>query len=355
MEVELHQDDLDDLLPEWAELFAQDDRATPFQSAAWARAWARRCAGAARPWIVAVRDAGRLVGLLPLWRERVCGLALLSVSGEPADYCDLVALPDVREEVEDATARYVLRLRGQWDALILGQLIPSSGLADAMERAGLRSTHRSGARCPGIPLPDSFDAYLATLPSSRRTNLRRRLRNLDEGELRLRVPSVEALPDVIDRWQSLRIRQWSAMGKRLTAIQTERRFRDLLVDVATDLVPAGLAVVWEFVRDDEVVGSFVNFCDSRAFYQYIGAFAPELGSLAIGKVATAEGIRSSIASGRSYYDFTRGDEEYKYWYGAVDQISPTVVYSSGRPRSVVATRVGAYRGRVRAVADRLRS
>src|SRR5207247_10178868 len=102
-----------------------------------------------------------------------------------------------------------------------------------------------------------------------------------------------------------------------------------------------LALVWEFVRDDEVVGSFINFCDSRAFYEYVGAFAPEFGRLAIGKVATAEGIRSSIAAGRSYYDFTRGGETYKYWYGAVDRISPTVVLTGERVRSRLAGRLAA--------------
>jgi CelD/BcsL family acetyltransferase involved in cellulose biosynthesis len=111
--------------------------------------------------------------------------------------------------------------------------------------------------------------------------------------------------------------------------------------VTTELVPAGLALVWEFVRDGEVVGSFINFCDARAFYQYLGGFEPELGQLAIGKVATAEGIRSSIAAGRSYYDFTRGSEPYKYWYGAVDRLSPTVVLTGERVRSRLAGRLAA--------------
>jgi CelD/BcsL family acetyltransferase involved in cellulose biosynthesis len=354
VDAEFHQDDLDDLLPEWTELFGQDDRATPFQSPVWSRAWARHFAGAARPWIVTVRDGGRLVGLLPLWRERVCGLRLLRVSGEPADYCDILALPAVRDEVEVTAARHLLSRRDQWDALILGQLLPGSGMPRAIDRARLRASHRSGTTCPCIRLPGSFDAYLATLPSSRRTNIRRRLRNLDGGEFQLRVPPVEALPDVIDGWQGLRMRQWDAVGKRLTALQTTRSFRDLLVEVTTELMPAGLALVWEFVRGDEVIGSFINFCDSRAFYQYIGAFAPEFRGLAIGKVATAEGIRWSIATGRSYYDFTRGSEPYKYWYGAVNRISQTLVCSSGRPRSIMATRLGAYRGHVRVVAERLR-
>jgi CelD/BcsL family acetyltransferase involved in cellulose biosynthesis len=341
MDVTLHQDQIGDLLPEWAELFAADDRATPYQSPGWARAWWRHWAGGSRPWLLAVRDGERLVGLAPLCSERVLGLRRLRVNGEPGDYWDVLALPEYRTAVEEVVGQELQRRQKDWDVLVLSQLPHGSSFAGALERAGLRAVHRSAVACPGIALPDSFDAYLATLPTSRRTNLRRRLRNLDEGELELRVPPIEEFPAAIDRWQALRERQWAAMDKRLTREHTTPRFRDFLLEVTTDLVPAGLALVWEFVREGEVVGSFINFCDARAFYQYLGGFAPELGRLAIGKVATAEGIRASIADGRSYYDFMRGDEPYKYWYGADNRPSPTVVLSSSRTRSIVGGRLNA--------------
>jgi CelD/BcsL family acetyltransferase involved in cellulose biosynthesis len=271
----------------------------------------------------------------------VGGLRLLSVNGEPGDYWNVLARPEHRTAVEEVVGRELHRRRREWDVVALSQLPPGSSTADGLERAGLRAGHRTAVPCPGITLPESFDAYLASLPTSRRTNLRRRLRNLDEGELELRVPAIEELPAAIERWQALRVRQWTAMGKRLTREHTEERFRDFLVDVTTELAPEGLALVWEFLHDGEVVGSFINFRDSRAFYQYLGGFAPELGRLAIGKVATAEGIRSSIAAGLTYYDFMRGAEPYKYWYGAADHASPGVVFSNDRVRSRLASRLTA--------------
>jgi CelD/BcsL family acetyltransferase involved in cellulose biosynthesis len=356
VEAALYDGALDDLLPEWKELFAADCRATPFQSPAWVRAWGRHWARGMRPWIVVVRRQGRLVGLAPLWRERALPhVRSLRAGGEPADYWDLLALPDARGEVEAAVAQELRRRRGEWDALNVMSLPPGSTTAGTLERCGLHVTQRSLVACPGVVLPDSFDAYLATLPSRRRTNLRRRLRHLDEGELELRVPRLEDLPNAIDRWQALRVTQWGAMGKQLTRAQTTHQFRDFLVDVVAELIPAGRALVWEFVRAGEVVGSFVNFCDERTFYQYVGAFAPELGGLAIGKIATAEGIRSSIAAGREYYDFMRGAEDYKYWYGAQDRLSPTVVFASGGARSVLKGRAGVLRDQLVAAAERLRS
>jgi CelD/BcsL family acetyltransferase involved in cellulose biosynthesis len=301
-----------------------------------------------------VRDGRRLTGLLPLWSERIVGLRLLRAAGDPADYCDLLARPDARTAVEAAVARELRRRDREWDVLVLSELPPGSTTAAAVERAGLRSAHRSVMRCPGLPLPDTFDEYLSTLTSRRRTNLRRHLRYLDDGELELRLPAPEELPAAIDRWQALRVRQWHAMGKRMIPAHATPNLRNLLLDVVTELVPAGLALVWEFVRAGEVVGSFVNFCDDHTFYQYLGAFDPEAGRYGIGKIATGEGIRSSIAAGRRYYDFTRGDEPHKYWFGAVDRLSPTVVFRGGRARSLVAGRLGAVRGELDLVAGRVR-
>jgi CelD/BcsL family acetyltransferase involved in cellulose biosynthesis len=347
MQATLHED-LADVLPGWAQLFAADDRATPFQSPGWARAWWRHWANGSRPWMLAVRDRDRLVGLAPLRDQRVLGLRVLRTGGEPGDYWDVLARPESRAAVAAAVGRELAGRQRDWDALELSRLPDGSPTADAVEQCGLRAVHRSATPCPGLALPESFDAYLASLPSSRRTNLRRRLRNLDSGELELRTPALEELPSAISRWQALRSRQWTAMGKRLMAEHTKPRFREFLVDVTTELVPAGLAQVWEFLRDGEVVGSFINFCDDRAFYQYLGAFAPELGQLAIGKVATAHGIRSSIGAGRSYYDFARGAEDYKYWYGAVDRLSPSVLLTGDRPRSRLAGGLGALVARIRA-------
>ena len=260
-------------------------------------------------------------------------MRLLGAYEEPGDYWDLLARPEHRTAVEEVVGQELRRRGRDWDALILSRLPDGSSTGDSLTRGGLRAVHRSYTPCPVLALPDSFDAYLATLPRDRRSNVRRRLRKLDDGELELRIPSVEDLPSAVARWQTLRIRQWTATGKRMMSQHTEQRFRDFLIEATTELVPAGLAVVWEFLRVGQVVGSFINFCDARSFYHYLGAFDPDLSQLSIGNIATAEGIRSSIAAARSHYDFGRGQEAYKYWYGASDRLSPTVVLVSGRARS----------------------
>ncbi len=71
-----------------------DDEATPFSSAEWARAWWTHWAGAGTPFIVTVRDSGRLVGLAPLVLARRGPFRVLTELGRPpSNYWDVLSEP----------------------------------------------------------------------------------------------------------------------------------------------------------------------------------------------------------------------------------------------------------------------
>ena len=125
------------------------------------------------------------------------------------------------------------------------------------------------------------------------------------------------------------------------------RFRDFMQDLVGELVPQGLAQVWEFRHDGEVVGIEVNLMDATRYYSWMGAYEPDVAHLGLGKLAIGESIRESIAAGRSYYDLMVGDEEYKYWYGATDRYCRWMMVGSGRPASRAALAAGALADRVR--------
>ena len=172
------------------------------------------------------------------------------------------------------------------------------------------------------------------LPRGRRGNLRRHLRRLDEGEVELReVRDPSELPRALARWQELRQLQCDERGRSLNPMHRTDRFRAFLLEAVQALVPAGQALVWEFRVAGQTAGIYVNFVDSRSFYWYLGGFDPAHAALGIGKIAIAAGIRQSIEKGRARYDFTRGPEPYKYWYGATDRQAPSIVVGSSRPRS----------------------
>lgn len=323
------------VLAEWGELHAADPSATPFVSPGWARAWLRRWPTAGRPWVLLVRRRAQLVGVAPLVIERRSGLRVLGMLGkEPGDYWDVVSAPDDRDAVGAAVAAELVSRRHEWDLAVLSCLVPGSPTAGAMAAGGLRVHGRPAVPCPAIELPGTWEEYLATLPRERRRNLRRHLRRLDDGEVELReVHDGAELTEVLRRWQELRTRQWAERGRALTAAHRSDAFRDFLLAAIEALAPADQALVWTFHVEGTIAGVYVNFADRGAFYWYLGGFDPAHAGLGLGKIAIATGIRRSIECGRERYDFTRGGEPYKYWYGASDRSAPSVLVGNATARS----------------------
>ncbi len=326
MDVVLHEGPPEALLAEWGDLYAAHPQVTPFMSPGWAAAWWSHYGGdGVRARLVCVREAGRLVALAPLVVRRRGPLRIMEPLGmEPGDYWDVLCLPGTCDAALAVIAEALReRVRG-WDAWILRCPPPGSAVVAALDAAGLRSLARPPILAPAIELPASFDEYLAGLAGSHRQNLRRHLRRLDSGEVVLReVTDVEELPAVLQRWQSFRRRQWEAAGRAIDPDHLSPRFAGFMLDCLRRLVPSGTGLVWEFARDGTVVGTYVNFADADAFHWYLGGFDPAATSLGLGKIAIGHGIRTSIAAGRRRYDFGRGAEPYKYWYGAIDR--PLVV------------------------------
>jgi CelD/BcsL family acetyltransferase involved in cellulose biosynthesis len=331
---------LEGTLADWQALHRGDPRATPFTSPGWARAWLEHFAPDVQPWLLIVRDAGRVVGLAPLAVRRRGPVRLLEMLGkEPGDYWDVLARPELREPVTAAVAAEIARRRDEWDVWQLNCLPPDSATVRTLAGAGLRGFARASVRSPLIELPDTFEAFLAGLPRSRRGNLRRHLRRLEDGSVTLReVRDPAALAPTMERWQELRVRQWEAQGKSINPVHASPRFRAFMLAAVGDLVPAGHAVVWEFVHEGQVAGVYVNFADERSFYWYLGGFDPAVASIGLGKIAIAASIRASIEAGRRWYDFDRGEEPYKYWYGATDRLLPSVVLGHEGVRSRAAVR-----------------
>jgi CelD/BcsL family acetyltransferase involved in cellulose biosynthesis len=338
------------VLADWDRLHSKDDRATPFTSPGWAQAWLDEWEPSVDAWIVCVRDRGEVVGIAPFAMTRRGPMRVLRTVGqEPGDYWDIVAEPALRERVAAAVGSTLDKRRNEWDAALIRCLPADSSTLRSFAGAGLRIVSRKPVISPGFALPATFDAYLGSLPGKRRSDIRRHLRWLDDGKVQLRdVRAPAEVPAAILRWQDVRSRQWRERGREIARSHETERFRRFMTASAQRLIPPGHVRIWEFWAGERMLGSYVNYVDERSFYSYLGGFEPDVAHLALGKIATVASIRSSIEEGRSYFDFARGPEEYKYWYGATDRVLGAAVVGHRGPRSSVAIDfargVKAYRG-----------
>lgn len=310
----------DALAPGWDALAARAMTATPFQSLAYQRAWWTHLQppGATLLTAAARDDAGALLALGCFYAAG----DTLYFNGcvEETDYLDLIAPP------EHAAAGWAAVLdclegveRPPWRALALCNVPAASPsraiLPDLARQRGYAFREEPAEVCPVIPLPDTFDAYLERLDSKQRREIGRKLRRAEAAELTTTaVGPDDDLDAAVDRF--LDLLQKSTFEKR-DWLNDGRRA--LFHDVARAARAAGTLQLLFTGIDGRAAAALFNFDYRGRIWVYNSGLDPAaFAALSPGVVLTAAAIERAIAAGRAEFDFLRGNEEYKYRFGAAD-------------------------------------
>jgi len=172
--------------------------------------------------------------------------------------------------------------------------------------------------CPYVDLPDEFSDYLETLSSNARQKLRRALRRFEgDPELRITRASPETYKRDADILCGLWLRQHGERKGRTRAARLAEQCREiLLAGLANGLIH--LPVFW---RADTPLAAHAVYVDpvKRHALFHVSGRDEAVRDLPIGLLLHAHSIRWSIAQGLRRYDFTLGDEPYKYSLGAADR------------------------------------
>jgi len=283
-----------------------------FQTA-WSRAFAKDSLR-----LLGVQDgAGEWVGALSLFETGGLEVPILRLVGgvDVADYLDVIAVAGREEEVWKTLLPALADL--PWRAVEL-RPIPASSPTPALlpalaGAAGLSCRVEREERCPVIDLPTSWEAYLTSLSGKDRHELRRKLRRAEAASPRIEVARTPAgITAALDSFIALHRR--SNVGKaRFMDDRMEAFFRE----VGAALAGAGWAALWVLWLEDRPAAAVfcVEYGGTVALYN--SGFDPRARALSPGVVLIAHTIRDAIARGCRRYDFLRGDEPYKYGFGAV--------------------------------------
>ena len=301
----------------WNRLVERCRTPVPFATWQFQTAW-YRAFGTGPLHLLAAQDGeGEWVGVLPLYElPSPDGPVLRLVGGtDVADYLDLIAVAGREEEVWKALLPALAEL--PWRAADLRPIpaaSPTPGLlASLAASSGLASRTAVEDRCPVIELPGTWDAYLAGLSGKDRHELRRKMRRAEVGRPRIeaaRTPAAMAV--LMDGFVALHRR--SKVGKaRFMDEPMEAFFRAL----GRDLAVAGLAALWMLWLEERPAAALLCLEQGGAVSLYNSGFDPEARAMSPGVVLIARTIEDAIARGFRRYDFLRGEEPYKYGFGAV--------------------------------------
>lgn len=320
------------LVAEWEALAARDPQATLFQRARWLRRWGTVLAGQrtmrTRTFHRGSAD-GDLVGVLVETRELLRlpsgpgELIRLAGGDEVTDYLGPVGATDDRAAIADAYVAALVADRG-WDEVFLGGLAADTGwhehFAEAAARHGLGVIEADiEAVCPVVDLTGGFDGYLSRLPGRMRQELMRKARKLtrDAGEFSVHAYDADdAAHGVEDFLAQVRggddEKAWFFRRPEM-----ERWFRTLAEEFGAD----GTLRVHRLDIGALNAAMTVSLVDhtSGMWGLYNSWFDPSLGALAPGMVLIWELIGPAAKEGCTTFDLLRGDEAYKYRFGAVDR------------------------------------
>ena len=303
-----------DLEPEWAALWRRVPNATPFQSPSWLLPW-WRVFGTGRPVVARLRIADRLAALFPCYVLDESGeRKLLPMGIGMSDYLDLLLEPGLPAEATGlllATALLAGSAAGA-AGCDLADIPPNSALRSAPVPSGWRAAWHDAEPCPVLAVPGEARNCEDAVPARQRRKLRmNRHRAERSGGWRVEFATPDSLGPMLDTLLQLNAHRW---GSQKADAQAFHRA------AAPEMLRAGLLrLAW--LR----VGGIIPACcyaledgQHRLMFYLIG-FDPAFAAISPGSLLIGAIIDAAIETGCREVHFLRGNEAYKYAWGATDR------------------------------------
>jgi CelD/BcsL family acetyltransferase involved in cellulose biosynthesis len=246
-----------------------------------------------------------------------------------ADYATILAAPGDLAAVANAVVDHLADASGRrpWDVVDLRRLRCGDLAADALASAiGAReitdgwtlNLEREDV-CPVVSLPpeSDVDGYLATLGKKERHEIRRKVRRAEAlGEVRL-DDSADPLGD-LETFITLHQKRWGADGlfpDTPGGAQSRVLFRRLFELHEAD---GPLRLTFLSVGGRQIAAG-IHFETADGYLYYNAGVDPDARDLSPGVLMVHAYVARALAAGVRRLDFLRGDEPYKYEWGAVDE------------------------------------
>ena len=305
------------LTNDWQRLAA----GVPFRSPAWLTTWWQHYGTPGDLFVLALFDQGRLVGLAPWYRDaqrrRGPQLRQLGDTEVCSEYVRVMCEPGCEGAVATALAHWLVDSHGQgeWDVLELADVQPhdtaTTALAEHLAEAGCRVHVHRGATCWFVPLPESWDDYLARFSKDRRKKLRKMLRSFaHSGRAVLHTVSTpEQLLHGREILVDLHQRRHQSFGE--PGCFAWPKYSAFHRQVFPQLLKQGqLGLHWLEV-DGQPVAAEYHLIGHETVFCYQGGISPEHLPISPGQIVTLLTLQQTIAAGYRGFDFLRGDEPYK--------------------------------------------
>lgn len=294
------------LRPEWEALFARA-QATPFQSPAWLLPW-WGVFGTGEPRVATCRDAnGRLLGVLPLYCLRA-EAKLLPIGAGISDYLDVLLDP----LAPPGTAARLL------DAAMSCDTLPCH-LIELSPGSPLRSTDAMPSEtCPVLPL---MAELRLSIPARQHRKLRMsRNRAAEIGGYAIERATPGTAATMFDHLTRLHGAYWRSRGE--PGVLDDPAIQAFHAAAIPALLQAGLLRMESITLAGRVAAVIYALIDhAHRIHFYLSGFDEDFARESPGTLLLGAMLEQAIAEGRREAHFLRGEEAYKFAWGALPTIN----------------------------------
>lgn len=309
----------ENLNDEWRTLLSHSVTNHFFQTPTFAQTWWETL-GVGELHIVTIRKGTELVGMMPCCiteekgKKQLCFVGCVDVS----DYLDFIVHKEYEEQVYAAIEAHITELKNskKIDSFYFCS-IPDDSPTRTYLKNKLGFKQKKQDVCPQIELPSSWEEYLDSLERKQRHEIRRKWRKLENeySHSFRRADKKQGIEQLTNDFTMLH--KLSSTDKN--DFWTEHHlafFRKLLVKSVEEKT----LELFFLDINDEPVATMLAFNYNQRFYLYNSGFNPqEYKEVSTGNTLLAYTIKYAIENNFKIYDFLRGDEEYKFRFGAVSK------------------------------------
>ncbi|MBA7641141.1 hypothetical protein ES703_48814 [subsurface metagenome] len=313
MSYTITQESFDSLASYWVNSSYSLKWNSVFVLPAWLKVWWQEFGAETEPYLGAVRQSEKIIGIAPLLMRE--GRASIIGSANVCDYLDFIVAPGMERDffnvlLDDLSGKGI-------DSLDLRPLRPDStvltNLVDIARNRKYEVLCHPEDVSLELDLPSTWDEYLAILTTKQRHEVRRKLRRLGEaGEVKHRC--VEVGRGEVGDYTNTFLKLFSLSREEKANFMTpemESFFRSL----AEAMAEIGLLKFGIVELDTLPVAMTVGFDYNDSHYLYNSAYDPQYNSLSVGLLCKVLCIKESIEKGKKKWDFLKGGESYKYHIG----------------------------------------
>jgi CelD/BcsL family acetyltransferase involved in cellulose biosynthesis len=264
----------------------------------------------------AFRSDEKLVGVAPLYvyRESLGQPRRVFLMGTGnSDYLDVMFHPDFHSACSQVLISELQAQSNLWDQCEFQQLRPSSPLLRALKEICPASLALEDQEpCPALDLhsPDTSHKM-----HKRANYYRQRLEK--EGAFSIEEATPRSFDETFDALERLHQDRWRERG--FCGVLGENRDRQFHRATARAFLSASMLRLYAARFNGNLIAVLYAFSHRKRTYFYLTGFDPEYRRFSIGTIILGHAIDKARIEGSDVFDFIRGQEPYKYRWGARDQ------------------------------------